>query len=119
MSIYAPTLHTHAYGDHDHPEHHHGLAVHDHQRLDHHAAESTARVEGCDPGRHAIAISFGCLPPPQALTVDAVDAMLAVIGPDLTTDARVSLTEVRAHSPPLHKRTSPRAPPSDLTHPII
>jgi hypothetical protein len=119
LSVCAPTLHTHAYGDHDHPEHHHGLAAHDHQGLDHHAADSTARVEDCDPGQHTVAVSFGCVPRPQVLTVDVVETALAVIEPDFTATTRISLADVRAHGPPLLVRTSPRAPPPDLTHPII
>lgn len=119
ISVSAPTLHTHAYGDHDHPEHRHGLAMHEHHGLSRHATDDTVRVEDCDPGQHAVAVSLRCVPPPHVPTVDAVDTVPAVIEPDLTATVRVSLADVRAHGPPLLVRTSPRAPPPDLTHPII
>jgi hypothetical protein len=106
------SLHTHAYGAHDHPEHHHGLAAHEHDAMPAHPDEGTPRLEGCDPGKHVIPFAFVCAAPSQVHAVDAVIISLpARFTPQLQIQCAVRHADVRVHGPPVHAQASPRAPP--------
>ena len=111
----APALHTHVYPDHDHPEHHHGPAAHDHGG-DHHYGNADAdtrgpRVESCDPGRHAVSLSVGgaALTHPHAIA--AVCGTAAILDPLIPAFAPTTPTDVRVHGPPPRTQGPPRAPP--------
>ena len=107
-------LHTHVYGDHDHPEHHHGPAVHEHQPVVAHPEDGRAHLEGCSPGRHAVSLTFVCATPPQ---VHAQDADVNIPGsptPPLEIEFAAQHTDIRVHGPPPRAQASPRAPPATL-----
>ena len=110
--------HVHRYADHDHPEHHHGPAVHSHERHgDHQPAATTAssRLAPCAPAAHEVALQTAC----GTAAVDRL-GMPAVLedrtGPSgCRSRMLIRLTDVRVHGPPPRTRTSPRAPP--VVHP--
>jgi hypothetical protein len=104
-------LHTHVYDDHDHPEHHHGLAAHEHHAEPAHPDDGTAHLEGCDPGQHTVSFAFVCATPPQAQAVDAVIELPASLIPEARVERAVGYADVRVHGPPPRTQSSPRAPP--------
>jgi hypothetical protein len=105
-------LHTHAYNDHDHPEHHHGLAAHEHHAEPSHPDDDgLAHVEGCDPGKHAVSFAFVSASPPQVHGVDAENAPPAPLIPELQIARAVRYADLRVHGPPARTQSSPRAPP--------
>ena len=104
-------LHTHAYNDHDHPEHHRGLAAHEHHAEPAHRDDGTAHLEGCDPGKHTVSFAFVCAAPPQVHAVDAELTLPATAIPEIQIERSVRHTDVRVHGPPLRTQASPRAPP--------
>jgi hypothetical protein len=111
----AALQHVHAYGDHDHAEHHHGLAAHVHTAAVHHHDEggqtSTASIEACEPGAHAVSVVFTYVAPqPDHAPVSAVVDVFAFV-PALTPLRAVPLADVRAHSPPRITDAPLRAPP--------
>ncbi|MPY91214.1 MAG: hypothetical protein GEU99_25300 [Luteitalea sp.] len=104
-------LHVHAYGDHDHVEHQHGLAAHHHDPPSH-RRDSGVRLEPCDPAAHAV---------PLVLVVDRTTNGPAVAAEPATAAALfnapcscgvVPLIDARAHGPPTVTDASPRAPPA-------
>ena len=110
-----PTLHAHVYADHDHPEHRHGLAFHEHRHQAHPAtaadAFQRARVAPCEPDEHVVSMRATivkthdrvvCLPSSVARPVEPVVAHAA-------WSARL---DVRAHSPPRLTDGPLRAPPA-------
>lgn len=105
------SLHTHAYDDHDHPEHHHGLSAHDHEAVPVHPDDGLPRLEGCDPGQHVISFAFVCAVPPQVHAVDAEITLPASPGSDFQVERTARHTDVRVHGPPPFSQASPRAPP--------
>jgi len=109
----ASALHIHAYTDHDHPEHHHGLAVHQHETKSH-QADSSSRLESCDPGRHTVPLVFLCASPPQAQASDSEFVSPAVPAPVPRLDGAIDITDVRVHGPPHLTQASPRAPPLSI-----
>jgi hypothetical protein len=111
----APLLHTHAYGDHHHPAHQHGLALHDHDRPSHHDDhhdDGTVRVERCDPGEHAVSPAFIAGTPAPFHTVDAVIESISASPRPQDVEMVVRPSEVRAHGPPARHYSALRAPPS-------
>lgn len=108
---HATALHTHAYVDHDHPEHHHGLAAHEHHHEPAHREDGTARLEGCDPGQHTISFAFVCAASLQVQFVAAEIASPATLTPEPAVEVAVGYTDVRVHGPPVRALASPRAPP--------
>jgi hypothetical protein len=121
--------HVHAYAGHEHAEHQHGVAAHVHavtsspavdhagDHADHpdhpdsDAPASAARLEGCDPGTHAVSIAFTCVAPhpehpPVPVSVDAV-----IVAPPEQACCRLAPSHVRAHSPPRLTDAPLRAPP--------
>lgn len=110
-------LHIHAYTDHDHPEHHHGLATHEHHRL---ASlqdddDDAPHFESCDPGQHAVSFAMACTPLLQAHAIDAESASPSAFGPLVPVCSVRGLTDVRVHGPPSLTQAPPRGPP--LTFP--
>ena len=106
-----PSLHTHVYEDHDHPEHHHGLAAHDHDAAPVADEHGTAVLEECDPGNHTVSYAFVCAAPPQ---VHAGDAEVTLPGTPIAEPpiaGRIRHTDVRVHGPPRRTQSPPRAPP--------
>jgi hypothetical protein len=106
-------LHIHRYPDHDHPEHHHGLALHDH----HFASGKPsvpgggARVERCDPAGHVTSVVFLCTAAAGAETDAARLEIPLTDEPDVHGGFTVDVAGIRVHGPPGTTRTSPRAPP--------
>lgn len=115
----ASSLHVHEYVGHDHPDHHHGPAVHDHPGTadrDHHGhaddeAHPAWEADPCGPGRHAVAVSIGCasVPPMNVDLAELPGPTLAV--PSSPIRSAVPFTDVRVHGPPFDARTASRAPP--------
>jgi hypothetical protein len=111
--------HVHAYGGHEHPEHQHGPASHQHEHHDaqhedgHHddADGTSARIEACDAGEHAISIPGAAAPAARAHVPLAVLVGSIVVPP--VTPARFALAplDVRVHGPPPDTRLPARAPP--------
>jgi hypothetical protein len=114
-----PLLHVHLYGEHDHPDHHHGPALHSHG---HRALEQAAPGRGparpqvgpCGPDAHVLALQATLAPSPDyplSLLVPAKAAPALAAAPLRPLVAR---REVRAHSPPGLTDSPLRAPPSHL-----
>jgi hypothetical protein len=117
-------LHVHEYVGHDHPEHHHGPASHEHQHsalgARHHPSHGVLEdhpameAESCDPGRHAVAASTGCVPVSQ-VHVDLADVPgPANVVPVAPIRSAAPVTDVRVHGPPSRSRIPSRAPPLTL-----
>jgi hypothetical protein len=108
----ASALHTHVYGDHDHQEHHHGLAVHDHHSETTDLAEAdTPRLASCDPARHAVTLVWGCADcASRSPAVSAYDTP-AVLHAPVRSHTAIATTDVRVHGPPPPGQTLSRAPP--------
>lgn len=106
-------LHIHQYTDHDHPEHHHGPAAHDHQRpsVHHDEDDGGAHLEPCDPGHHAVSVTMGCMPLPKAHASDAECPNPGVVEPLVSVHPVPAFTDVRVHGPPPLTQAAPRAPP--------
>lgn len=104
-------LHTHTYNDHDHPEHHHGLAAHEHHAGPAHPDDGTAHLEGCDPARHVVSLAVFCAQPPQVHAAHAEVTLPATLSPEVQIERCVLHTDVRVHGPPPRTESSPRAPP--------
>jgi hypothetical protein len=110
-----PTLHTHVYTDHDHPEHHHGLAIHEHHQPAPHPDDEGPSLEPCDPSQHAASFVIGGGPGPQVHVNHAECPSRNVYErPGLSRSIR-AVTDVRVHGPPLRTQHPSRAPP--LTFP--
>jgi hypothetical protein len=107
-------LHTHVYNDHDHPEHHHGLAAHEHHAEPTDPENGTAHLEGCDPGTHAVSFAFVCASPPHLHAADAGIGPPAPLIPELQIERAVGYADVRVHGPPSRSQSSPRAPPVNV-----
>jgi hypothetical protein len=104
-------LHVHLYGDHDHPEHHHGPAAH------HHATgsprdDSGVRLEQCDPAQHVVSLTLALNPTPSVPAPAAEPVTLVTLMGDLYSCGYVPLIDLREHGPPSAGRSSPRAPPA-------
>ena len=112
-------LHIHAYTDHDHPEHDHGLAAHEHQPPARHHdddedvihEDDVIRLESCDPGQHAVSITMGSAPLPQVHAIDGESATPATVAPLVQLRSEHHVTDVRVHGPPTRTQAAPRAPP--------
>jgi hypothetical protein len=106
--------HVHAYADHDHPDHHHGPASHRHAAVapSHaHASDETTRLEGCDPGEHAVALVFTGVAPHAVHVPVAVTIGTLIVTPPEDAWRHVTPSDVRAHSPPRLTDAPLRAPP--------
>jgi hypothetical protein len=108
----ASRLHTHAYDDHDHPEHHHGLTAHEHHTAPARPDAAPRRLEDCDPGQHAVpfAFMFAAPAPPPALAAEVLD-LLTTAAPAPRIGAAGRHADVRVHGPPARTQAPPRAPP--------
>jgi hypothetical protein len=104
-------LHTHAYTDHDHPEHHHGLSVHHHDGTPTRAADGSARLDECDPAQHKVSFALACAAPRQYHAVVAEVGPPASLSPELQVEPAGVNLDVRVHGPPPGTQASPRAPP--------
>jgi hypothetical protein len=111
-------LHTHVYDDHDHPEHHHGLAAHEHDRVVADREDNTPHLEGCHPGEHAVSLTFVCASPPHMHALDADIDVPGALTPQLEITFAPQHTDVRVHGPPHRALASTRAPPTIL-HALI
>jgi hypothetical protein len=109
-SSVAALVHTHAYRDHDHPEHHHGLSAHEHYGPASHPRDGVARLEGCDPGKHTVSFIF-ISAAPQTQALDAELTFLASAILEIHSEGIVRDRDVRVHGPPVPRQSSPRAPP--------
>jgi hypothetical protein len=117
MSASTALPHVHADARHDHPEHQHGPASHGHSTTAHshladaHPPDDAARLEGCDPGVHAVSVAFTCVAP-------HVDPVAVPVMRDTIIESppqswrRVTRSDVRAHSPPRLTDAPLRAPPA-------
>jgi hypothetical protein len=114
------SLHVHEYAGHDHPDHHHGPAAHEHAQLalehhDHEGAASAERagsgLESCDPGGHVIAVKPGCVEGRQAYVGFAEQPGPTIAAPSVPFRSALPVTDVRVHGPPSHTRIPSRAPP--------
>jgi hypothetical protein len=117
------TLHIHAYLDHDHPEHHHGLAAHEHHRAishrdEHHDSralgETELQLDSCDPGTHAVTVVTRHAQLPQVHVIDGVCATPTILAGLMPLTPVAEPTDVRVHGPPSHVRIPSRAPPATL-----
>jgi hypothetical protein len=107
-------LHTHAYAEHDHPEHQHAPAAHDHlPSPPHHDRDDEGpHLESCDPGQHEVTLTVASAPAPNLHTFDAqVPQRRGVDTLDVDRPLH-DATEDRAHGPPPRALASPRAPPA-------
>ena len=119
------SLHVHEYIGHDHPDHHHGPATHEHQHdraalddRDHHGLAAGEeddhqawQADPCEPGRHAVAVGGVCACIPQAHVDLAELTGPAVVALGAPIRSTVPFTDVRVHGPPFDARTPARAPP--------
>jgi hypothetical protein len=117
----APLLHLHAYGDHEHPEHQHGLAAHEHRHAVHPAHDTDAvegsdhaTVESCEPGQHTVSLVMRGTTV-TVFTIAMVEAESAAsASPSRPSIANAPFEDVRVHGPPRRSRLPARAPPLDL-----
>jgi hypothetical protein len=112
--------HVHAFAGHDHEEHQHGVADHLHLAAAHapHAesdADHAAEIERCDPGTHAVSVTFVCASPESGPSPVAVAFEAITLRRPQAARSSVAPADVRAHGPPRSPRTPPRAPP--VVHP--
>ncbi len=113
------SLHVHEYLGHDHPEHHHGPASHDHQAIaddDHHDETEdhdlpAVQADSCDPGHHAVAVTMGCAHVPQLHIAIAELPSPTVVVPAAPVQSVAPVRDVRVHGPPFDSRIPARAPP--------
>jgi hypothetical protein len=110
-----PLLHVHAYGDHEHSEHRHGLAAHEHAHasalVSHHTDTRQPTLESCEPGQHVVSLVM------RGATVSVFSIVL--IETESPTAARPQspllalppFDDVRVHGPPERARPPARAPP--------
>ena len=119
-SATAALLHVHEYSGHDHPEHHHGLAAHSHRPpvlTEHHGADEgeehhpAVRVDSCDPGQHAVAVTMGCAQVPRVHVDVAELAAPTLFASTAPLRSTAPITDVRVHGPPCDFRFPSRAPP--------
>jgi hypothetical protein len=107
-----PSLHTHAYSGHDHPEHHHhGLAAHQHVTAAPHVHESASRVQDCSPAAHTIEFALISIAPSQAHNLDAALTEGPMLAAEPCAGGWVRGVDLRVHGPPPRADSSPRAPP--------
>ena len=108
----AASQHVHAYVDHDHADHHHGPASHGHSAVAHsHTPDDAARLEGCNPGEHAVsAVVTYVAPHPDHVPAPVTLETIRVAPPEQAC-RDVTPSDVRAHSPPLLTDARLRAPP--------
>ncbi len=116
--------HVHAYVDHDHPDHQHGPASHGHSAVPHShlpdshapdasAPEGAARLEGCDPGAHAVSVAFTYVAPhPDHVPLPVMFERIIASPPQQQAWRPVARSDVRAHSPPRLTDAPLRAPPA-------
>lgn len=107
----ASLLHTHAYRDHHHPEHEHGLSAHEHRGTSKPAVDGADRVERCDPAGHVVSFKFLCEAAPQAHTADAEFILPAAPCVEMQVQRGLRHQDVRVHGPPPRTQGPPRAPP--------
>ena len=111
-------FHIHAYTEHDHPEHHHGPALHEHHHpqatLQHDGDHDPLRLESCDPGQHAVSLVMACASPPHLPIVVAERADPSRVEPSVTPTLNRLIVDIRVHGPPARGRIPPRAPPADV-----
>jgi hypothetical protein len=114
MASLTAILHTHVYTDHDHPEHHHGLAAHEHgdrqPPAEHHDHDQFAWAT-CDPSVHKTQVRFVSPNPAVAFALLAEPEEPFSPVADMESAVWVFDVDVRAHGPPARGQTSPRAPP--------
>jgi hypothetical protein len=120
-SILPSPLHVHEYIGHDHPDHQHGPASHEHHPppsagQDHHgqdedADRQAAHVESCDPGRHVVAVAIGYAPVPQPQVDLGELPGPTIVAPAAPLRSAIAVIDVRVHGPPLDLRIPARAPP--------
>jgi hypothetical protein len=115
MLVLAPgqllALHVHVYADHDHPEHHHGPAVHEHRDLPRDSEDGRAYVEACDAGAHVVSCMLTCITAsPPHLDADT-SALVWELAAPVSSRFANDLDDVRVHGPPPRAPSSPRAPP--------
>jgi hypothetical protein len=113
----AALQHVHAYVDHDHADHHHGPASHGHSAVAHahtsdsHPSEDAARLEGCDPGEHAVSVVVTYVAPHSDHVPTPVTLKTILVAPSEQAWRHVTPSDVRAHSPPRLTDAPLRAPP--------
>lgn len=112
ISSLVALLHTHVYEAHEHAEHQHGLAAHEHHSRPAHRPEAAPIIERCEPGLHAKAFTFIATTPQPIPTIDAalIPAVLKVPAPPIKR--ALAPADVRVHGPPPRGPSSSRAPPS-------
>jgi hypothetical protein len=115
------SLHVHEYAGHDHPDHHHGPASHEHRQAaiaddDHHDETEdhdlpAFQADSCDPGHHVMAVTMGCAQVPQ-LHVDIAEVPgTTMVVPAAPVQSAAPVMDVRVHGPPFDFRIPARAPP--------
>lgn len=118
----AALQHVHAYVEHDHADHHHGPASHGHAAVAHahapdshapdsHAPDDAARLEGCDPGEHAVSVVFTYVAPQPDQVPAPVTLVTILVAPPEQAWHHVTPSDVRTHSPPRLTDAPLRAPP--------
>ena len=112
ISSLVARLHTHAYEAHQHPEHQHGLAAHEHLAPPVHRHDSGPIIERCEPRQHAKAFTFIATTPQPIPTVDAALIPAVVTVPTPSVEPALAPADVRVHGPPPRALSSSRAPPS-------
>jgi hypothetical protein len=109
--------HVHPYVDHDHADHHHGPVSHGHAAVAHAhdtdqpAPDDAARLEGCDPGEHAVSVVFTYLAPHPDYVPAPVTLETIRVAPPEQVWRHMTPSDVRAHSPPRLTDAPLRAPP--------
>jgi hypothetical protein len=111
ISSLVALLHTHVYEAHEHPEHQHGLAAHEHHTAPAHRPDAGPILERCEPGQHAKAFTFIATTPQPIPTIDAALIAAVLMVPTLPVERALAPADVRVHGPPPRAPSSARAPP--------
>jgi hypothetical protein len=112
-----PDNHVHSYTGHEHAEHHHAPASHPHDAAVHRyqsqpdPAGPAAHIEDCDPGGHAVYLTFACSSSEQAQAPFPALADTHCVQVPVHTWVAMTPSDVRAHGPPPFANAPLRAPP--------
>jgi hypothetical protein len=104
--------HLHEYVGHDHPEHHHGLAAHEHH-YDKvaHTDDPHLVWESCDPAQHVVSVSTGCISLPNLYVSDSACGNCFISERLVLISSIQTRVDVRVHGPPSGRLIPSRAPP--------
>ena len=107
-----PSLHAHVYADHDHPEHRHGLAFHEHHHVVDHGAFERTGIAPCEPDGHVVSLQLSYAKVRIVDGAGLASSAAPLPEPDLVLAPAAARRDVRVHGPPRLTDGPLRAPPA-------